>query len=525
MARCVGMALRGLFTLLCLALLVGCSSEPQKIAFVAGSENKQLEPLIQDFCKRKNAECSFAYKGSLDIGFGLKPGGGLDADVVWPAASIWIDIFDTERKVKHLKSVSQSPVVLGVRKSKAEALGWTSKPVTMRDILAAVKGRELTFLMSSATQSNSGAAAYLAMLTTMVGADVLTKDDLAKPELRADVRQLLAGVARTSGSSGWLAELFLDQDAKGVHFDAMWNYETVLKETNDALVARGSEPLWIVYPADGVAIADAPIGYLDRGRGEAAEKFVLDLQDYLLSDEAQKQIAATGRRIGLGRAEEAKPVPEWNFDPSRPVTAIRPPEPDLIVAALNLYQEALRRPSFSALCLDVSGSMEGNGIDQLHDAVKFLFSPETTRNLLIQWSTEDRILMIPFSDRLGEISAGTGAAEDQAKLEQAGHALAAGGGTNMYQCAAEALTEMRAGAGSGDYLPAILILTDGKSDDYAQDFLRQWQNDGGRVPVFGIMFGDADPEQLDRLAKETGGRVFDGRTSLVEAFRAARGYN
>src|SRR5262245_22768068 len=42
--------------LLSLALLVGCSAEPQKIAFVAGSENKQLEPLIQDFCRRKNAE-------------------------------------------------------------------------------------------------------------------------------------------------------------------------------------------------------------------------------------------------------------------------------------------------------------------------------------------------------------------------------------------------------------------------------------------------------------------------------------
>ena len=206
----------------------------------------------------------------------------------------------------------------------------------------------------------------------------------------------------------------------------MWNYESVLKETNDALVARGSEPLFLIYPADGVAMSDAPIGYLDRGRGEAIQGFVTKLQEFLLSEESQAKIAATGRRVGLGRAEQAKPVPEWNFDPARPVTAIRPPEPKVILAALNLYQEALRRPSLSALCLDVSGSMEGEGIAQLHDAVRFLFTPESTRDLLVQWSPDDRILMIPFSDQLGRAETGTGAAADQSRLLAFGASLQAG---------------------------------------------------------------------------------------------------
>ena len=84
---------------------------------------------------------------------------------------------------------------------------------------------------------------------------------------------------------------------------------------------------------------------------------------------------------------------------------------------------------------------------------------------------------------------------------------------------------MRDEAGAESSLPAVLILTDGMSDDYADWFLQQWSADGRRIPVFGILFGDADASQLERLAKETGGRVFDGRTGLAEAFRSARGYN
>jgi Ca-activated chloride channel family protein len=49
--------------------------------------------------------------------------------------------------------------------------------------------------------------------------------------------------------------------------------------------------------------------------------------------------------------------------------------------------------------------------------------------------------------------------------------------------------------------------------------------DAADIPVFAIMFGDASPDQLKEIADTTSGRVFDGRTDLVRAFREARGYN
>ena len=45
------------------------------------------------------------------------------------------------------------------------------------------------------------------------------------------------------------------------------------------------------------------------------------------------------------------------------------------------------------------------------------------------------------------------------------------------------------------------------------------------MPVFSIMFGDADESQLEDLAELTNARVFDGRENLVGAFRSVKGYN
>lgn len=506
--------------------LAGCNSASgPEIAVVSGSENQPFEPLVQEFCAARHAKCAFKYSGSLDIGFGLKAG-SLQADVVWPASSVWVDVFDEGRRVKHLQSISQSPVLLGVRKAKAESLGWTTRDVTTADILAAVRDGKVKFLMASATQSNSGAGAYLAMLNAAVGkGDVLTEADLADPAVRDKARTLLGGVERTSGSSGWLSDLFLQQDARGVHYDAMWNYEVVLKETNETLAQRNSDPLWIVTPKDGVSVSDGPIGYLDRGRGADVETFVVDLEAFLLSPDSQKRIATVGRRVSAGAAEAAKPIPAWNFDPTRPFTAVRPPDPKVIFAALTLYQEALRRPSLSALCLDVSGSMKGAGIGQLHDAMSFLFTPGTTRDLLVQWTPDDRIVAIPFNERPGLVVRSSGAPPDQARMKSWGNGLESGGGTDMYACAEAAAAAMAPDLASGRYLGAVLIMTDGRSEGDLEGFIRRWNAAGSGLPIFGVTFGDADRSQLDRVAAATGGRVFDGRSSLADAFRAARGYN
>jgi Ca-activated chloride channel family protein len=79
-----------------------------------------------------------------------------------------------------------------------------------------------------------------------------------------------------------------------------------------------------------------------------------------------------------------------------------------------------------------------------------------------------------------------------------------------------------------DYISAIIVMTDGESEDYFEEFRRIYREDGLDsldVPVFSIMFADAKKEQLAALAALTRARVFDGKTDLTAAFRNAKGYN
>jgi Ca-activated chloride channel family protein len=520
----------GLICLLALIVTMSACGPKKEVdfKFVAGSENKTLEPLVQDFCKSQNMKCSFDYKGSLDIGAMLAPGAKPEVDAVWPAASLWVDLYDTGRQVKDLKSVSQSPVVLGVRLSKAKELGWTDHPVSTNDIVAAVKSGQLKFLMTSATQSNSGASAYLAMLAVLIGkSDVLEPGDLDDPKLQDKIKLLLSGVERSSGSSGWLKDLFLAKRADGSEFDAMWNYEAVLKETNDELAKTGGEKLWAVYPSDGVFVADSPLGFIDRGRGADVEALFNQLQDYLHSPEIQAKIAATGRRVAVaagGTANQATPEPDWNFDPNRLVTSVRSPAPAVISHALTLYQESLRRPSLTAFCLDYSGSMMGAGEKQLKEAMRFVLTPSEAAQALVQWTPRDKIKVIIFTDAVIGSTEGTGEAGSQSGLLKFVTSHEAGGGTDMYACLREAESWINSQPDRDAYLPAILVMTDGRSDGNEAAFRDLWHNNPA-IPIFSITFGDADQTQLDELAKLSRARVFDGKQDLRSAFRAARGYN
>jgi Ca-activated chloride channel homolog len=146
--------------------------------------------------------------------------------------------------------------------------------------------------------------------------------------------------------------------------------------------------------------------------------------------------------------------------------------------------------------------------------------------VLVQWSKEDQIIVLPFSDHVLWMETAAGNESAQADLLGKTLQLRAEGGTDFYTCGARALAAMKPFLDREQHLPAIVIMTDGKSQGAMSSFEMPWLADGHRVPVFGVTFGDgADRSQLDNLAKLTGGRVFDGTKSLTQAFRAVRGYN
>ena len=223
------------------------------LRILSGSENQELEGILDDFARERGVNIEMDYRGSLDIMRTLQ-GESIDYDAVWPASSLWLTAGDTQYRVKHTQSISITPVVFGIRQSLAEELGFVGTEVSVSDLLSAIQSGKLNFCMTSATQSNSGCSAYIGFLYALLGnPDVITSESLQTPGLSEQITQLLSGVDRSSGSSDWLKDLFLTGG-----YDAMVNYECLIISANQELEARGEETLYAVYPYDGLSIADSP---------------------------------------------------------------------------------------------------------------------------------------------------------------------------------------------------------------------------------------------------------------------------
>ena len=515
------------------AVLTGCDtaadsgadtvlgSGGKTLRIVSGSENRELEPILEDFAKSEGVRIEMTYQGSLDI-MRLLEGEELPYDAVWPASSLWLDAADTPLNLKHAESISITPVVFGIRQSLAQELGLVGKDVKVGDLLEPIRGGNLKFCMTSATQSNSGASAYIGFLYALLGnPESLTSADLESERLRTQMTELLSGVDRSSGSSDWLKDMFLQGD-----FDAMVNYECLVIQANQELEAQGREPLYVVYPTDGLTLADSPLAYVDQGDGEKEELF-LKLQEYLLSDEIQSAIQRTGRRSSYtGVNEENRDVfrEDWGLQPDRVLSPMKMPAQEVLFQALDLYQTEFKKPSLNVYCLDYSGSMAGEGNQQLEAAMEQLLIQSNAQEHFLQASSREVNILIPFSGEPMEVCTAQGNGAELEALNTTVQDLAPGGGTDMYAAAIQGLEELK-NYDLAQYTPALILLTDGQSEGSFQNFANAYEELGAQVPVFSIMFGDADESQLEDLAELTNARVFDGREDLVGAFRSVKGYN
>jgi Ca-activated chloride channel family protein len=504
------------------------------LVIVSGSENKELQPIIDAWADGEGKKVAVVYQGSVDIYRNLQQGKAMPYDAIWPANHLWIELGDTQKVVKHEQSIMRSPVVFGLKKSIAQQLGWDKREVKIQDILAAAEQQKFRLAMTSATQSNSGASAYLGFLYAMAGyPDTLTLQHLQDPVVLDKVKRLLSTTNRSSGSSGWLKEAFVEHPDR---FDAMFNYESLVIEANQQLVKQGQEPLYAIYPQDGLSVADSPLGFVDKG-DKAKEELFLKLQKYLLSAEVQKQIEGMGRRTGLLGMTVSHPDrrvwnPDWGINTDKTIASVPIPQQAVIQEALRLYQTDLRKPSLTVWVLDVSGSMEGDGINGLKQAMTTLLDPALASQHLLQAGAKDVTLIIPFNGQVQAVWKVEG--NDPAQLAAAlanVQSLEAKGGTDLYAALTTALEQLQpyyADKTLWNYLPAIVAMTDGRSDTDNQAVFEQALQQlpfGRDVPIHAIAFGDADDQQLQSLTAESVGKLFTVKDDLPGVLRDAKGYN
>ena len=487
---------------------------------ISSQENKESEDIIKNYAKNKGYDVEVDYAGTIDIINELNSGENYDA--VWLSNSIWSYMLDSSVKISNSKSTSINPVIFGIKKSKAQELGFIDKGVYTKDIVNAISEKKLKFSMSNPTSTNSGASAYLGMLAVLAGnPEVLTEEDLQNEKLQEDLKTLFTGMERSSGSEDFLEELFLNGD-----YEAVVSYESSIININKQLVAKGEEPLYAIYPVDGVSISDSPFEYIDNKDANKKEIF-LDLQSYLLSNEGQKLLQEDGKRTWYGGTSENvdKTIfnPDWGIDTTTYISPIKYPSTKVIKAALNLYQTALRKPVHVAFCLDYSGSMSGAGYNELVSAMEYILT-EKAANDLIQFSNKDKIDIIPFASTTYKPWSTLDGTQTQELLYNIKNSKPSGT-TALYPAAIDAL-ELLKNENMNEYNVSVVLMTDGAGNVGSFGELRnEYSLINKKIPIYSITFGSASEYQLKEIANLTNAKVFDGKADLVRAFKEVRGYN
>ncbi|MGO1542764.1 MAG: VWA domain-containing protein [Gulosibacter sp.] len=506
-------------------VLAGCGSfgsgDPLRI--LAGSEVRDLEPIIEEMSRETGVDIEFEYIGTLDGTEALlEAGDDLPWDATWFPSNRYLSLFpEGADLVQTSESIMRSPVVLGLKAEVAASLGWSedAQP-TWQDIVDAVNAGELSYGMTSPISSNSGFTTLVQMATALSGTGtVLETADIT--ETAEPLQQFAQGQQVASGSSGWLVDKFLEDPTV---VDGIFNYESVLET-----VEVDGEPLTLVIPSDGVITSDYPLTLLSGADESTAEDFSA-ITDYLLTEPVQQQISDdTHRRTSVTPPAADANVFELPF----------PNQLDTVQTLLETWLSEAKKPSNMVFAIDTSGSMTGDRMDELGTALEVLSGLENDgTGAFLRLQPREQITFLEFADAV-KSNETFALPTDPSAYEQAmgdidSHisGFGPGGGTAVYSTLTEAF-EIAVNASNEETISSIVLFTDGESNE-DMDFgeFEDWYGDfaasnpeASTIPVFTVQFGDSNRDEMESIAELTGGRLFDAtEDSLAAAFREIRGY-
>ncbi|MBF0255546.1 MAG: substrate-binding domain-containing protein [Gammaproteobacteria bacterium] len=506
----------GLVVFALAAFLINEGREPtQHLRVLAGSELEDVLPLLDEIERETGIRLEFDFTGTLDGAESLAA--GAKYDLAWFSHAKYLNLLQEKTGQRYIKSserIMTSPVVLGIKRSLGERLGWCSGAVSWRDIAAQAATGGLRFAMTNPATSNSG-------FSTVVAAQVAFSGEALSVEQVdvAEMRQLAKGHQLRSGSSGWLVDLYLRQQDQT---DGLFNYESVLLSLNQNPQLK--EQLCLIYPSEGVITADYPLLLLDEAERVSYQKLV----DFLKSTSIQQRLMASGRRPVNAQVALAATFPNQLI-----LEAPFPATLEVVDAILMAYLDRQLRPGFSLYVIDTSGSMEGEGMQQLKTTLHGLSGKDQSlTGQFARYRQGERIGFLPFASQPKSLSSWDFSlnTETLSQLASAIDALQPKGGTAIFDALVRAyeLAAVERQKQGADYPISLVLMSDGaNTSGRDEEAFRRWYQQHGpkNIPVFSVTFGQADQGQMQRIAELTGGRNFDGRKhSLSHVFKTIRGY-
>ena len=520
------------FGLLAAVVLGACSLTPTPAAtepagtlhVLAGSELKDLEPMLPGLRDATGVNLKFDYIGTLDGAQQIV--GGDTHPLAWFSSNHYLTLLQgNNNKIKAQQTIMLSPVVMGVKHSAAQRLGWAGKSdLTWTDIAAASKAGTLRFAMTDPSSSNSGFSALVGVASAFAASGAALDSGQINA---AALKDFFTGQKATAGSSGFLADSFVKNQND---LDGLINYESILLSLNKG--GKLAEPLDLLYPKEGIVTADYPLMLLKSDSDTRAkyDKVV----SYMRSDKIQRELMTnTDRRPAV------KSVPLDSRFPTQVLVEL--PFPGSLAVVNNLitaYLDQVRPPSSTTYVLDLSGSMDGPRLNSLKSALDNLTGLDASvTGSFARFRRREHITIVTFNGQVQDvrefdINDVSPQSQDFVRLRAYIDSLKAGGSTAIYDAMIKAyeLAGQRKAQDPNRFY-SIVLMTDGENNSgrdgnqFLTDF-RRLPEDIQRIKAFSVLLGEAKPDQLNQLAQLTGGQVFDARTApLSTVFKQIRGYN
>jgi Ca-activated chloride channel family protein len=487
--------------------------------------------------------------------------------VIWsPAASSWGQILNQRLADEGQPAMASSkpvsfmltPLVIGMPKPMADALGYPETPIGWADIARLATSEEgwaayghpewgdFKLGKTNPNFSTSGLNALIGQNYAAAGKsrDLSTEDlnDPATEEFGAQVESSVVhyGDITMTFLNNWFrtdrsGTSLLYASAVAVEEKSLIDYN---KGNPDGVLDPGESPrkpkvpLVAIYPKEGTLYSDNPLYVLDADwvsadEKEGAEAFI----DVVQRPSNQEKVLDYGFRPGNPDVAVGAPIAKANgVDPAQPSKLLQVPEPEVMISMLDRWKEQ-RKGARVLLVLDVSGSMEepADPDDPASDT-KLELAKRAAVDALDEFNGDDQVGLRVFSTNLGpnedenylDLLGVQPMSTNRERLASQIRAQLPQNATPLYEVTQESFTDM-----SDSYDPslinAVVLLTDGVNDDgdtgddrdqldELLTTLREGTDGENATPirVFTIAYGkQADFDTLERIAESTNAAAYD----------------
>jgi Ca-activated chloride channel family protein len=479
------------------------------------------------------------------------------APVLWsPASTAWGAVLNQRlfdkgepAMANDFQRIMITPLVLGMPRPMAEALGWPETEIGWADVLALASDPEgwgalghpewgdFRLGKTNPNFSTSGLSATAAIYYAATGkTSGLTEADIADP----DVIEFVRGVEAATVHYGDTTLTFLDnmyradQEGRGLTYASA----VAVEEVSILAYNRGDPadtgnpgpaprvPLVAVYPKEGTLYSDNPAYVLDAPWvDEVSRQAAVAFRSFVIDDpENQQAVLQFGFRPGNPAVAIGDPISTQNgLNPSKPDTELAVPSPEVLTALIDSW-EANRKQANILMLLDVSGSMSdlgGEGFSKLELAKQAILSS------LGEFKPDDQVGLWVFSTNLNgdedylELIPPAPFSQIEEELSDTVQGLIAEGGTGLYDSTRAAVQAVRDSFDPAK-INAVLLLTDGMCDDDPPgcdlqpllDYLGS--NERDVVRVFAVAYGaDASFEELSSISSASSARAYSAADPLT----------